>query len=73
MAYRMKDLKNGNYQIHSEHHGAFEGTLGPIFKKAVEIGVETSSVEKAVREMSRLNHKVAEFGISGIFMFTQSE
>jgi len=73
MAYRLKDLKNGVYQIHSEKKGAFEGTLQQIFNKSVEMGCASESVEKALVELNRLNHKVAEFGISGHFMYTLRE
>lgn len=72
MGYRIKDLKNGQYQVHSSK-GAFEGPLRKIYKKSLQLGIEERDLELAILELNRLNHYSAEFGISGKFMYTEKK
>lgn len=70
---RLRDLKNGTYQIHSKKHGAFEGPLNPIFWKAVNWGVSMKDLNYAVKELERSGHDYADFGILGGFLFTRKK
>lgn len=67
---RLKDLKNGLYQIHSSKHGAFEGALNPIFWEAVSWGVETKELNYAVKHLAESGDDYADFGVFGSFMFS---
>lgn len=72
MGYRLKDLKNGQYEIHSPK-GAFQGPLKDIYKKSLQLGVEERDLELAVLELNRLGHHSAEFGMAGRFMYTEAK
>lgn len=71
--YRLRDLKNGRFQIHAMGGRAFEGTKLQIFKKAEEMGCEPTDLRFAVKELERLDHTYAEFGIYGHFLFTRRD
>lgn len=68
--FRLKKISETVYQIHSKYKGAFEGSLNSIVKKAVEMGVDVDEVETALVEMMKNDHKVAEFGMFGSFMWS---
>jgi hypothetical protein len=71
--YRLRDLKNGLYQIHVMDGAAFEGPVGPIFKKCVELGLRPAEVEEALCDLTRLNHDYAEFGVFRHYIFTAKD
>ena len=68
--YRMRDLKNGSYQIHSTNDGAFEGTVTQIFAIGLQWGLNEEDMIQAVLEMEELGHDFAEFGTMGRLIFT---
>lgn len=68
--YRLRDLKNGKYQIHVNNGPAFEGTMKVIVKKCVELKLHLDEVEEAIVDLSRLGHDYAEFGVFGHYMYT---
>ncbi len=70
---RLRDLKNGLYQIHSTKHGAFEGTLNPIFWEAVKWGVEAKELNYAVKHLNESGDDYADFGVFGSFMFSSKD
>jgi len=70
--FRLKIRPNGMYQIHSPQ-GAFEGPQQKIFRKAVELGVESSELTFAHQELVFNNHNCAEFGLFGRFLYTSKE
>lgn len=69
-AMRLKDLKNGKFQIHSKLHGAFEGDLNPIYWKAVKWGVSEKDLSYAIKELAKTGDDYAEFGTLGGFIYT---
>lgn len=70
--YRLRDLKNGLFQIHSQRHRqAFEGTPRSIFATAVKMGVDQRELVTAVNELQKSGHDYADFGIQGRFLFTR--
>lgn len=71
--YRLRDLKNGSYQIHVANGTAFEGSLKAIVKKCVELRLRLPEVQEAIIELHRLNHDYAEFGVFGTFMYTMQD
>lgn len=71
--YRLRDLKNGLYQIHKRDGKAFEGNLEVIKLAAVGMGIKSQEFDIAVFELEYQDHDYAEFGIWGRFVFTQSD
>ena len=71
--FRLRDLKNGVYQIHKKDGEAFEGTLKAIFRASVELGVRVPDFELAVNEMTKNGHDYAEFGIFGRFIYSATD
>lgn len=71
--YRLRDLKNGQYQIHKNSGPAFEGDLASIFKKAVVMGIQPDEFEEAVIELEAKQHDYAEFGIFGCFLYSMAD
>lgn len=67
---RLRDLKNGTYQLHSKKHGALEGDLHPVFWEAVNWGVSASELTHAIEELTKKGDDYAEFGMLGSFLFT---
>lgn len=69
--YRLKNLNNGLFQIHStKYRNAYEGTPAMVFKKAVEMGVKEMSLRLAVNYMHAMRHDYAEFTSDGILTKT---
>lgn len=68
--YRLRDLKNGLFQIHGPK-AAFEGTPRSIFTQAVKMGVSINALTLAVNVMSRENHDYADFSNQGTFLHTK--
>lgn len=68
--FRIRDLKNGQYQVHVNEGPAFEGTLKPIMKKCLELGMRLEEVEMAIVELGANGDDIAEFGVRGYFMYT---
>lgn len=68
--YRLRDLKNGAYQIHCGDGTAFEGPELAITKACVELGIQESEVQYAKTEMRKFNHDWANFGVNGTFLYT---
>lgn len=71
--YRIRDLKNGKFQIHSFDGKAFEGNLKAILKKCDDFRLTYSEVEDALVDLRIKNHDIAEFGINGTYMFTYKD
>lgn len=68
--YRLRDLKNGLFQIHVSEGPAFEGSSKAIFKKCFELGIDYSEIDIAISEINKMNHDFADFGIFGKFIYT---
>lgn len=65
--FRLRDLKNGLYQIHMTSGPAFEGTPRSIFHKAINLGVKEQALVKAVNLINLNNYDYADFYSSGEF------
>jgi hypothetical protein len=61
------------YEIHSKKRGSFEGDLVSISRKAIEMGLSQEQISIAYQVMAEKKDLVAEFGISGKFMYSHSE
>lgn len=70
--YRVIDLKNSKYQLHTKAGGAVEGTFKSVFKHGIKMGVKFSELEFAFLELERTGDTVAEFGVLGNFLFTHT-
>jgi hypothetical protein len=72
--FRLRDLKNGLYQIHSEKHGkAYEGTPKLLFLTAVQLGIRQRDLVLAVRTLQKNNDDYAEFSDSGSLLYTKKD
>ena len=71
--YRLRDLKDGMYQIHSKKQGAMEGPLQPIFRQAIEWGVVPKDLIYAIRHLKSSGDDYADFGIFGSFIFSMKD
>ncbi len=69
--FRLRDLKNGLFQIHSRYNGAFEGSPDHIFRKAQHLGVRSPDLKLAVNELHKLRHDYADFGYTGRLIHTR--
>lgn len=69
-SYRIRDLKNGLYQIHASEGKAFEGTIQHIFAIGLAWGLDEEDMIAAVMEMTDNGHDYAEFGRYGRLIFT---
>lgn len=67
--FRIRDLKNGFYQVHKKDGQAFEGTPNLLFKKAIELGIQEKELIKAVNKLEETGHDFADFGIYGTLSF----
>lgn len=72
--YRLRYVPDRDvYQIHSGAYGAFEGSLRDIWQKMYwEYEISNREVQFALDQMEKNSHNVANFGIFGIFIFTQA-
>ena len=71
--FRLRDLKNGFFQIHKQGGPAFEGTPRLLFDKAVMLGIKPQELAYAVQELQKKDDDYAEFGINGTFIFTKKD
>jgi hypothetical protein len=70
--YRLRDLKNGLYQIHSMNPSvAYEGTKTEIFDAAVKLGIKADELVIAAYELKKTGHDYAVFGSRGTFIVTR--
>lgn len=70
--FRLRDLKNGLYQIHSSSHTkAYEGTPMSVFAQAVKMGVQQRELIAAVNNLTKLGHDYADFNDYGRLVKTQ--
>ncbi len=53
--YRLRDLKNGMYQIHKKNGPAYEGTPTSIFKTAIKMGIQPGELTYSVEAMQKDN------------------
>lgn len=64
--FRLRDLKNGLYQIHSSmHRDGYEGVPRSIFPAATHMGVQTNALLVAVRELQATGKDYADFNQNG--------
>lgn len=63
--FRIRDLKNGFYQVHKKNGPAFEGTPNILFKKAVELGIQEKELVYAVLRLGNENNDYADFDNDG--------
>lgn len=68
--YRLRDQKNGLWQIHSKVYGAFEGPANQIFPQAQKMGVHPYDLKLAINQLVTLNHDYADFGVQGRLIYT---
>lgn len=71
--FRLRDLKNGLFQIHKKNGQAFEGTPRSIFSVAIKMGIEEKELAYAVNQLQASNHDYADFGVNGRFLFTKKD
>lgn len=63
--FRLRDLKNGQYQIHKSNGPAYEGTPLLIFTQAVKMGVNQKELIQAVHILTKSDHDYADFNDFG--------
>lgn len=69
--YKLKNLNNGFYQIHSSRHSnAYEGTPVSVFRMAVNMGLPERELSVAVNTLHQLGHDYATFDYTGKFIKT---
>lgn len=66
--FRLRDLKNGFYQIHKKGGQAFEGTAKSIFIQAVVMGVRKEDLTYSVDYMANNRLDYADFDRIGRLM-----
>ena len=71
--YRLRDLKNGLFQIHVSDGPAYEGAQDVIIAAAINMGLDYDDLKFAVFELETTNHDYAEFGIFGRFIYTAKD
>lgn len=70
--FRLRDMKNGLYQIHKENEKhAYEGTPQSVFMQAVKWGVVQRELVAAVNELSNKGHDYADFNDYGRLKWTK--
>ena len=65
--YRIKDLKNGKFQIHSKMYGAFEGSKESIIRKALDWKLDFEDLFYAFSCFLQ-GDDYADFGVFGRFI-----
>lgn len=65
--FRLRDLKNGMYQIHKTKGPAYEGTPYSIFQEAVKLGVKQEDLVLATHTLKETGYDYADFNDSGKF------
>jgi hypothetical protein len=72
--FRLRDLKNGLFQIHSKKSGmGYEGTPVMIFRTALKLGVSKTELRKAVNHLYVNGDHYADFDASGLLLTTVKE
>jgi hypothetical protein len=69
--FRLRDLKNGLFEIHKQHGEAWQGTPKILFNKALSWGIPESELTKAVNKLTATGDDYADFESNGRFKFTQ--
>lgn len=69
--FRLRDLKNGLYQIHKEKGPAYEGTPMSIFTQAVRMGIVQKELIAAVHMLTKNQDDYADFNDYGRLKFTR--
>jgi hypothetical protein len=69
--YRLRDLKNGLYQIHKKNGPAYEGTRWIVLTTAVKMGIREADLVQAVVALQKLNHDYADFTGYGELRYTR--
>lgn len=70
--FRLKDLKNGMFQIHSKKFGAYEGTLRPILDTAMRWGINCNELKYALEDLIK-GYDYSEFGIFGGYLYSKNK
>lgn len=63
--FRLRDLKNGLYQIHKTNGPAWEGIPQKVFEEAVKMGIQFPELQWAVRRLSMEHCDYADFNKDG--------
>lgn len=69
--FRIRDLKNGLYQVHKKNGPAFEGTPMSVFTQAVKMGIVEKELIAAVLMLQKNEHDYADFNEQGRLKFTK--
>ena len=69
--FRLRDLKNGLFQIHKSNGPAYEGTPRSIFDAAIKMGVIEKELVHAVNQLDLRSDDYADFRSDGHLMFTR--
>jgi hypothetical protein len=67
--YRVKNLKNGLYQLHSKKYGAFEGTRENIIGKCLQMDLDAKDIAYVFRQFDENNKDMADFGVLGGLLY----
>lgn len=69
--FRIRDLKNGLYQVHKKNGPAFEGELKQIAKKGKYMGINIDHMLMAIEKLCLNDHDYADFNDKGLLIYTQ--
>jgi hypothetical protein len=69
--FRLRDLKNGLFQIHKSNGPAFEGTPRSLFAQAVKMGIPERELSKAVNALHTYHDHYADFDDYGNFKYSK--
>lgn len=69
--FRLRDLKNGLFQIHKKNGPAYEGTPRVLFTKAVQLGLPETELSTAVNQLNVYKDDYADFSGSGKLLYTK--
>jgi hypothetical protein len=68
--FRLRDLKNGLFEIHKSSGEAWQGTPKILFNKAMQLGVPEPELTKAVHRLTASGDDYADFERDGRFKMT---
>jgi hypothetical protein len=69
--FRLRDLKNGLFQIHSKaHNKAFEGMCKAVCHISLQMGIPEDELILALEELTSTGNDYADFGFKGKFIRT---
>lgn len=71
--YRLRDLKNGDYEFHTHEGKAYRGSKEAVFTLAMEHGIPLKELKIAEQELSFYDHDRAEFGVFRSFLYTAKD